>query len=327
MRVGILYQMPRKTRGLAALRVQAVHAQVLAVKRAVVEAGHRALAVKMTPSSFTKLREMKLNAIINLCQDHVRQKGYLEPHVSAMLDLLDVPYTGSNYLTIATSLDKIRSKELLVYHGLPTPHFAVLTLPERPFVPPFQGKLFLKPAYQDGSIGIDRDSVVETEKQYKLKLANLIRQFKEPIIVEQYLPGREFIIEIVGNRKPEVLPIAERLFLAGVPFVTSEGRWNPQSAQYGAVSLQCPADLTPTLRKRLERLALRAYQVLGCRDYAKVDIRCNARGKPFILEVNPHQDMGDSSELALIWQQSGKTYAQLVDKLLSLAMERKKRVS
>ena len=118
MRVGVLYQMPKRAKGLALHRLNAIQKQVNDVKKALVELGHRPFLMKIVPSGFTKLREKKLNAVINLCQDHVRQKGYLEPHVSAMLDLLEVPYTGSNYLTIATSLDKIRSKELLTYHGI-----------------------------------------------------------------------------------------------------------------------------------------------------------------------------------------------------------------
>ena len=326
MKIAILYQAPRKSRGLASQREQIIREQVQSVKKALHELGHTPIIVKMVPSGFSKLRKLKLQAVINLCQDHVRSKGYLEPHVSAMLDLLDVPYTGSNYLTIATSLDKIRSKELLTYHHIPTPHFTIILKPESPFIKPYRGKMFLKPAHQDGSIGIDQESIVETDKQYKQKLLHLGRQFKEPIIVEQYLPGREFVVEVMGNKKPEALPVAERIFLGGIPIVTAESRWNKSSVQYGGVSLQCPAtDIDAAFQKRLQRLALRSYQVLNCRDYAKVDIRCNARGKPFVLEVNPHQDIGESNELPIIWQQTGKTYTQLIERLLALAFERKKK--
>lgn len=249
-----------------------------------------------------------------------------EIDVARALEAAGVPFTGCPSEAIAAALDKERAKDVLRSWGLPVPAGRVMEAPG-----PADGlrfPLIVKCLREDASIGLTDRSVVRDEAGLREQVAHMVRVFEQPAIVEEFLEGREYNVAIVGPR-PTVLPLAEIDFSAmpdGKPrFVSYNAKWVPGSVEDRATVPVCPAPLDGPAAARLRRLALRAFRVLGCRDIARVDIRTDAGGKPFILEVNPNPDLSPDAGLARSARAHGWTWEGLVERLALWAWRRSPR--
>ncbi|HEX4131293.1 MAG TPA: hypothetical protein VHZ24_14730 [Pirellulales bacterium] len=281
---------------------------VEAVERALSAAGHcaRRLPVRPdVPRLFDDLRRAaRPDAVFNLFEGfHGRGTG--EGQVTGLLDLFGWPYTGSPAECLALVRDKPRAKWLLAGAGLSTPAARLLDergLPDEEYRRLLEtGPWIVKPAHEDASLGIDRDSVVETPDAFARQVERVAQKFGA-VLAEQFIAGREFNVGIVALPEPRALPLAEIEFAAGVAggwnIVTYEGKWFAESAECVGTPVRCPAQVEPELARRIEAVALAAFQATGCRDYARVDLRVNSAGEPFILEVNGNPDIGPTAGLA-----------------------------
>ncbi len=290
-------------------------------------AGHEVsrLGVQRNPATLISgVRKARPHVVFNLFEglaDHYETESY----ATGLLDWLRVPYTGSPFETLALGRNKPRTKQLLRGAGLPTADFFLVE--DGPVEEcPLDWPVFVKPAAQDASVGIDQGSVVNDLESLNARVAFLIENYGGPVLVEEYIPGREFNVGLIETPELQTLPIGEILFedrtVGSWPIVTYDSKWRPGSQDYEMQPVDYPQNLTPRLQERLQTLAKRAFRLLGCRDYARVDFRVRA-GKPYILEVNPNPDYSPVAGLAIMLQKGGYPHAQFTAELVQMAYARR----
>lgn len=258
---------------------------------------------------------------INLCEDLSGNNLY-EPNIPALLELMGVEYTGSGPLALGLTCYKDRTKHLMKGAGLKTPAFFVTD--QEMEKAPVDFPLIVKPQHEDASIGIHHDSVVHDLEHLNQKIACIREVLRQPSIVEQYIDGREFNVGVIGN-PPEVLPIAEIDF-GGLPeghakICSYEAKWHYGSVFDIGTKPYFP-ELDKKLRQSITTAALKAYELFQCRDYARVDIRVDHKGTPYILEVNCNPDLSPEAGFFRAFSLNGRTYADLVSMLISYVEER-----
>jgi D-alanine-D-alanine ligase len=301
-----------------------------AVRRSLSEAefGVAVVGVRDDPSALLDaLRDHSPDVVVNLFEGTARREE-TEAYVAGLLEWLDIPFTGCPSRTLSLARDKAQTKHLLKGAGLPTPGFFLIqdeAVPRCPLAWP----VIVKPANQDASVGLDHGSVVTGQPQLLERVAALLRTYGPPVLVEEYIGGREFNVGVVEAPELRVLPISEIEFAyadAGSwPIVTYDAKWQPESRDFRATPPRCPADVEPQLAERLSRLATAAYRLLGCRDYARVDFRVREPDQAYILEVNPNPDLSPAAGLANALACGGVGYADFVVQMVRHALARGKR--
>jgi D-alanine-D-alanine ligase len=278
------------------------------------------------------LEKERPDAVLNLVEFFHDDLEH-EMHVPALFELLGVSYTGNRPLALALCQKKPHAKALLMAAGLPVPRGFVIehgTAPE-PF--PLRYPVIIKPAYDDASGGIDAGSVVYDRAALDARVKLVVGDHKMPALIEEYIDGREIHCAILGNDPPEPLPLYEMQFKDGgvdndgraLPhIITYRAKWDPYSRDYYAMESKCPVDdLEPEVVRHIQALAVRAYQALGCRDYARVDMRLDMKtGEAYILEVNPNPDLADGCAFAQCVRASGRTYSQAIQQIVGYAVDR-----
>jgi D-alanine-D-alanine ligase len=250
--------------------------------------------------------------------------GRGEAEITGLVELLGYPATGSPAECLALVRDKARTKWLLAGAGLPTPEFRLIAdddpLDEHDLGPLLaRGAVIVKPAHEDASLGIGPDSIVS-------KQASLARQIERvrsrygPVLVEQFIVGREFNAAVVALGEPELLPLAEIEFSGdarpGWQIVTYEAKWAAGSFADRSTPPRCPARVDAATAERIGQLALAAFRLTGCRDYARIDMRMDAEGRVYVLEVNGNPDIGPSGGFARALGVGGFTFEEFVDRLV-----------
>jgi len=240
-----------------------------------------------------------------------------------MLDILEIPYTGGNYLTLALTLRKDMVKKILTYHNLPTPKFKLFETGDETLDLGFP--LIVKPANEDASIGIKDESVVYNEDKLRERVKYVIGEYEQPALVEEFIDGREFNVGVIGDN--EILPLSEITF-DGLPegkpkIVNYDAKWKEDSIDYKETKRSCPAKVSEELGNKLRDLALKAGTLFGCRDYFRVDFRVRDN-EPYILEVNQSPDISEDAGLFAMSQAKGYSYNDLIDKIITNVMKREK---
>jgi D-alanine-D-alanine ligase len=239
-----------------------------------------------------RLREARPDIVFNVAEGLWGPSR--EAHVPAFCEFWSIPYTGSDPLTLALCLDKARAKEVLAYHGVPTAQFAVVSPGDRlDAMPPLPSlPVVVKPVHEGSSKGITQASLCRTRAEVTRAIGVVRRRYRQPALVERWLPGREFTCAIIGNgRGSRLLPIVEVDFTTlprgAAPLYSYEAKWIWDTPDKPLEIFQCPARLPRGLAREIEQTVLAAYRVLRCRDWARIDVRCDGRGVPHVLEVNP----------------------------------------
>ena len=243
-----------------------------------------------------------------------------ESQVPALLELYQVPYTFSDPLVCAATLDKAVAKKLVASEGLPTPGFAVIRSLEDVSSINLNYPLFAKPLAEGTGKGIDQNSKIETPSQLAAICEILLFQYRQPVLVEEYLSGREFTVGILGTgAKARAIGTMEiEMAVDGDAAIYSY--LNKEECE---TRIRYSALREPEKKEEIETLALQCYQVLECRDGGRVDIRCDKNDKPFFLEVNPLAGLHPShSDLPMIATQEGMSYKELIGAILKSAFER-----
>jgi D-alanine-D-alanine ligase len=243
-----------------------------------------------------------------------------ESHVPAICEFWSMPYTGSDPLTLALCLDKGRTKEILSHHGIPTAPFTVVAGPEE--LDGFAAwPAIVKPLHEGSSVGITRTSYCRSRTEVRRAIEGVVARYRQPALVEGYLGGREFTCAILGNgNEARALPIVEINFAAlpkdAVPIYSYEAKWIWDRPEEPLDIFRCPAQIDAELAAAIERTSLAAYRVLRCRDWARIDLRCDERGVPHVLEVNPlpgiHPDPAMHSCLPKAARAAGLDYPEMI---------------
>jgi len=251
----------------------------------------------------------------------------LEPAVAGFLDLYRIAYTGAPPIALANCRRKGLMKQLLLANGVPTPKFLQLWKPKIAVRHGLHYPLIIKPAREDASAGVDERSVVYDRSELLAQLTRVFEEFDPPILVEEFIEGREFHVGIVGNDEPEVLPPLEYDF-SEMPedqpnVISYAAKWDPLAEVFHRVAARCPADISKRLAKKVEEVSLRAYRVSGCRDYARLDLRVSASNQVYVLEVNPNPDLTEGVSFMHSAEEAGYTFNKMLRKIAELALERR----
>ncbi len=311
------------------LAEDAVLEEIGAVKEAVGSLGHQCFLIAVRDEILSMvhwLKEIRPDVVFNLCES-VYGNSCWEMNIPALLDLFRVPHTGSTALTLGLCQDKGKVKDILLSHGILTPRYKIFDRS----VAPIKGNIFpviVKPLHEDGSLGISKASVVFDDGALNRQIQYVIEKYDQPALVEEFIDGRELNVGLLEkNGKVETLPISEidySEFPEGVPKICGyEAKWVPESSEYQKSKPICPAPLEWMVKKRVEHIAIRAYKLFGCRDYARVDMRIDREGKIYILEVNPNPDISPQSGMARAIKVQGMSYEEFIRVLLERAFQRK----
>ena len=246
--------------------------------------------------------------------------------VAGFFDLFLVPYTGAPPFCLFMCSRKAFTKKVLLQNGVATPRFRHL---EKPVIEPSHGlryPLIVKPSREDGSTGVETDSVVYDYSQLLRRLDRIYAEFQTSVLIEEFMEGKELHVSVLGNNPPQVLPIEEYDFSEldenHPPLITYDIKWNPLSPAYHNVYSFCPADIDEETEELIKEQALRAYKVTCCRDYARIDLRLGRDGRPYVLEVNPNPDLTEGVSFMESAQEAGLSFAETLRRIVSFALER-----
>jgi D-alanine-D-alanine ligase len=291
------------------------------------QAGHDVvkLGVDRDPGDLLAgLRQHRPDVIFNLFEGSA-DDGSTETIVAGLLEWLGLPFTGCPAQAIALARDKHVAKMLLRGAGLPTPDFFVVSESSVPECR-LQWPVIVKPARQDASVGLDQGSVVTDPGSLRKRVASLLERYGPPVLVEEFIHGREFNVALVETLDYCFLPISEIEFVADSadlwPIVTYDAKWKPGSRDDMATPPRSPADLGHELAETLKSVASRAFELFGCRDYARADIRVDPSGQPYILEINPNPDYNLTAGLTGGMVSHGLSHAQFTIDLVRTALAR-----
>lgn len=254
-----------------------------------------------------------------------------ESHVPAICEFLNVPYTGSDPLTLALALHKGRSKEILSHHGVPTAPFAQVGSARDLAAVHLPFPVFVKPVAEGSGKGIYINNLCTTARQLRERTLFLLEEYRQPVLVETYLPGREFTVAVLGNGDAaRCLPLVAFDFTtlpAGAPPVYGfEAKWIWDTAEHQLEIYECPANIPAMLAREIERVSLAAYHALGCRDWCRIDVRLDASGVPNVVELNPLPGILPDPKLNSCFPKAaraaGYSYDEMIQEVVRVAWRR-----
>jgi D-alanine-D-alanine ligase len=277
----------------------------------------------------TALQAARPDLVFNLAESF-GGKSALESNVAALLNLLGLRYTGSSPAGLLLAGDKSLTKKVLSFHGIQTPEFATVFRGALDWAGNIAFPVIVKPPQEDASLGISSKSVVHELRELFTRIDELQSAFQQPVLVEQFIEGREFYVAVLGNANAQALPVMELDFTgfpAGVPRIASwEAKWGDDGAgggeQFAGTRSLFPVDVAPRLVERMQTAALEAFHALRLRDYARIDLRVTDDEQIFVIEVNPNCYLERESEFARAAAEGGIAFDALVARILELALAR-----
>lgn len=272
----------------------------------------------------SRVKEVNPDVLINLCEGYYGRPQW-ESNVAGIFELMGLAFTGNAAKTLAICQDKFKAKAVLRAAGLPTAPAQLMLTGEEPLELKFP--LIVKPNAEDASLGIYPDSVVRDEASLRRQVRRCLENYRQPVLVEAFIDGREFNVSVMENGEVLPLPVSEIDFSAmpgGQPRILGyEAKWFEDDPLYQKTPPVCPALVDEGTRARLQDLAAAAFRTMGCRDYARVDFRTDAKGRPFVLEVNPNPDISTNAGYARALKAAGVEYAAFWGTMIQNALERK----
>jgi D-alanine-D-alanine ligase len=275
------------------------------------------------------LRDSAPDLVFNIAESF-RGQSSLESNVAALLNLIDCRYTGSSPAGLFLAGDKSLTKKVLGFHSIQTPEFATLYRGAVDWAGNLSFPVIVKPPQEDSSLGITSASVVHEIKDLFARIDQLQSEYQTPVLVEQFIEGREFYVSVLGNANPEALPVIEldfSSFPADRPRIASwNAKWGEDGegsgAEFAGTRSIFPTNVPDELVERMQRVAIEAFNALQLRDYARIDLRVSDSGEIYVLEVNPNCYLERESDFSRAAKQHGLYYDALVARLVDLAMAR-----
>ena len=316
---------------------------IQALEDAILAGGHQVIPLEADKTFVDTVRQAMPDICFNIAEG--LEGDARESHVPALLEMLDIPYTGSKVLAHAISLDKAAAKRIWRDLGLPTAPFQVFYRGEEPLDPQLVFPLFVKPVHEGTGMGINSHSIVHDEAELWHQVRWVIHTYNQPALVETYMPGREFTVGLIGNTRNQVFrkkpgsspwnelynergfhlfPVLEIDASASV----GQGLYDATSKSYkpgedGAPIYLCPADIPAILEVELKQLAIAAFEAIGALDLGRVDFRLGSDGRPYLLEINTLPGLNPTvSDLCIMARAEGLHYTDLINQILHLAVDR-----
>jgi D-alanine-D-alanine ligase len=297
------------------------------VAEALGKLGHEATLHVLDGStrSLHALARMECDLVFNLAESF-GGNDTADYCIAAYLELLDKRITGSGSHGLLYGQDKANAKKILEFHGIHTPVFARSYRGRLDFSHDLEFPVIVKPAREDGSIGIEFSSVVSSIRELMERIDWLHANFDSPVLIEEYVEGREMYVGVIGNDNPEALPVIE-LDLSKLPegrprIAGAEVKWGKGTRAYRDTKSAVADDLPDETAALLQQTAVGVFQSLELRDYARIDMRLRPDGRVAVIEANPNPWLASKAEFAMAARKAGRTYSQLIEEIVDLAMSR-----
>lgn len=295
------------------------------------KAGFNAYSLNIKDNIFTFIEDYTKNkpdVIFNFVEIY-KDKPYLEMNVVSLYELLGIAYTGAPPMALANCQNKQLAKRILASEGILTPSFTYFDKPQKAYKHNLSYPLIVKPAFEDASVGIENSAIVLDSKSLKKRVEFVFDHFKQPALCEEFIDGRELNVAVLGDENPVALPISEIDF-SQMPehlynIVSYQAKWDPFHESYHKTIPVCPAKLPKKIEKQAKEIAVKAFKVMGVRDYARVDMRLSKDNKLFVLEVNPNPDLTEDAGFMRSSKAAGYSYVKTLSKIIMLAYNRRKK--
>jgi D-alanine-D-alanine ligase len=294
------------------------HPDTIQVIREAIEAmGHEVVQIGDVHHLLLGLDRLDVDLVFNIAEGRMGRNR--EAQVPILLEMKGIPFTGSDGLTQALTLDKVMTKKVLLGAGIPTPRFFEIRRPGDSLPDDLTFPLIVKPRFEGSSKGLSERSVVRTTREMEAQAEWVIRTYRQPALVEEFIRGSEFTVAIIGHDAPEVYP-AVRIQLDGKDDL-GDLFYTFSRIASGAKYL-CPANIDPELERRLQELALQTYHAVDCVDFGRVDFRVNQEGNPFVLEINPLPSLSTEDVFGILAQHAGIPYGAMIARIVEASVQR-----
>jgi len=297
------------------------HKTVEALKAAFESAGHQVILIGGARQLIERSikNDLKVDLVFNISEGFKGRNR--ESQVPAILDLLNIPFCGADALTLGVTLDKVVAKKCFIADKIPTARYFKAT-PEDNLqeLNTIGFPLFVKTLHEGTSKGITQNSRVQNFQQLKEQVDHINRHYHQPALVEEFIKGTEFTVGVIGNHPPEAMPVVQYA-IAGKTSLGNEF-YSYRHVAEKLVEHICPAPIDDKLATRLQKLAVRAYRSVDCRDFGRVDFRVDEKGNPYVLEINPLPNLSPDDVFVLFGKVKNMTYNQIINKILDEALQR-----
>jgi D-alanine-D-alanine ligase len=333
-RIAVVYNQPTYCRYHSAgeeVAVTGVLEAVEAVYYALQELDYDVVRVPLAPpveQAKDQLSKLDVDLVFNLFEGFCGCPE-TEADIPDILLALGMPYTGSPGASLRLALDKVKTKILLKANGINTPDFQLLDTRN---IANFNlhYPCIVKPSAEDASHGLSEESVVYDSASLREQLADFKRYYTGKALVEEFINGREFNITVIGNSRLTALPISEIDYLLPQwkpKILTFDAKWQPDSLYFKGTKVICPAEIEDESREQITETALAVFSLLGCRGYARVDMRLGDGGQLYVIEVNPNPDISPGSGAVRQAEAAGLSYNQFIKKIVELVLEKEEDVN
>ena len=302
---------------------------VNAITNALREKGHMVYGVNVGKEDiFSYFRKNRVDLVFNIAEG--KSSKFRESEIPAVLDYLNIPYTGSNTFSLALALHKALTKKILMAENIPTPSFQVFVKGSEQLNPKLKFPLIVKPNREGSAKGINASNVVTNKSDLFNRIKEIQSLYKQEILVEEFIEGRELTVGILDNGKTTILPILEIDFSncikSGEYFYSWRMKEFQGSSDLGLTpTFHCPAKLDNETEKRIKEVALKTHNAIGCFDISRTDIRLSKDNVPYVLEINPLPGLDpNDSNFPMMAYASGMKYEDLIEGILKSALERRK---
>jgi D-alanine-D-alanine ligase len=332
LRIAVLYNTDYDAEACAT-DVISVETSARAVAGALVERSHQVELIGLfgleVLSVLDRVRAAAPDIVFNLCESMAGDPRN-EPTFVGLLELFGIPYTGADLLGLVSCLHKRRTKDILIARGIPTPPHRFLAAPDAladPALDALDYPWFLKLAHEDASVGITEANRVASPAALRQRAGELMAEYNEAVLAERYIDGRELNVTLIGNGDDvRVLPLHEIDFTAMPPdrprIVSYAAKWDERHVDYAGTKPVPLRDATPALTAAVEDVARGAWHALGLRDYGRIDLRVDAAGAPWVIDVNPNPDISPDAGVVRAARIAGMSYPDLISHLADVAYQR-----
>jgi D-alanine-D-alanine ligase len=284
--------------------------------------GHRIVWLGGGEQFLDNIRREEVDFVFNIAEGRGNYRSR-EAQVPSVLEMLNIPYTGSDPQTLAVCLDKPLTKKLLTAEGIRTPRWLVMDDKESQNILSLERLNFpviIKPASEGSSKGIRQTCLAYNLRQAVNEIRRLLEFYHQPAIVEEFIEGDEVTVGIIGNTPPKIVGVMRILPRNSTRnFVYSIEVKRDYEA---LVDYECPAQIKSEVISKTEEASLNAFMVLGCRDFARIDFRIGTDGTPYFIEINPLPGLGTYSDLIIMAIKTGWTHQGLISAVLDAALKR-----
>lgn len=289
------------------------------VAKVIESGGHQVVRIGHAKNLLKRIDDLDVDIVFNLCEGISTRNR--ESEVPVILDLYNIPFVGSDGLTLGLTLDKVMAKKAFISDGVPTPKYFLadkntgltgLDSMKFPFI--------VKPRYEGSSKGISEASIVTDKKMLERQVKEVIQTYQQPALVEEFISGAEFTVLVLGNDKPYALPSVQIQIKGNL--VAGDLVYTSRRLDGTEIEYICPSKIPESLEMELRRISILAYQSVDCRDFGRVDFRVDKEGRPYVLEINPLPSFSTEDVFPLMAKASGMTYEELVLKIIDIALTR-----